>query len=91
MRDINYATYPNQAMVPGLKRYFEEGIIPGGFLRAIISNDLKSACAQADDTNIHLLVETVRWFYNEVPAPAWGSPEYMYDWANIRQEAQRHI
>ena len=32
-------------------RYYENGIPPGGFLEAVINNDLREACARADEIN----------------------------------------
>jgi hypothetical protein len=76
---LNYQTMPG-SLRPGTKLYIEQGILPGSFLRAVISNDLKESFAQADDINRLRMFEIVSWFYNEAPAPCWGSPEIMKAW-----------
>jgi hypothetical protein len=65
---------------PGTKLYIEQGILPGRFLRAVISNDLKESFAQADDINRLRMFEIVSWWYNEAPGPCWGSEEVMMNW-----------
>lgn len=81
MRQIDYDSFPNQAMVPGLKLYFEQGILPGSFLQAVICNDLRGACSQADAINQQYLFRIVSWFYMEAPARSWGSPEHIFEWS----------
>ena len=67
-------------MHTGIIRYVTQGIVPGGFLIAVITNDLKDACRRADDQNQSLLYEYVKWFYNHAPAPCWGSLENFTVW-----------
>lgn len=67
-------------MMDALKRYTERGRRPGSFLCAVISNDLQSACENADDQNIHLIPAYVAWLYNEAPGGCWGSPEQLKAW-----------
>lgn len=57
----------------GVKRYLESGIPPGHFLTAVITNNLSEAVSRADDQNVNLLPNYVRFFYNEVPGGCWGS------------------
>jgi len=64
----------------GVKRYVEEGIEPGGFLRAVISNDLSGAFGKADSINSANLENIIKWFYNYAPSQCWGSPEKMVKW-----------
>jgi len=72
----------------GLPRYMHEGICEyvengrpvGGFLQAVISNDLKEACTHADDVNRHLLFEYMEFFYNYAPRACTGSPEAYQAW-----------
>lgn len=53
-------------------RFYENGIPPGGFLSAVIDNDLREASARADDINRHALFNYIRWFYNHAPSGTWG-------------------
>lgn len=77
---LNYDLLPNPNMEEGLRLYFEQGIAPGGFLSAVLRNDLRSACEAADDVNQHLLFEHVRWLYNYAPSGSWGSEENCKRW-----------
>jgi len=68
-----------ERMRGGIVRYITEGIIPGDFLQAIITNDLKKAVWLADEENTRLLREYVLFFYNYAPAGCWGSHENMIE------------
>jgi len=63
-----------------LQRYLDHGIMPGGFLTAVLQNDLKESMYRADDGNRAALAHLVRYLYNYVPMAAWGSPERVMEW-----------
>jgi hypothetical protein len=50
-----------------IMRYVEHGIQPGGFLTAVLSNDLYNATGRADRENLAALPAIVRWFANNCP------------------------
>ena len=56
-----------------LDRYVNHRLQPGGFLTAVLSNDLFSAVGRADSQNKLVLAEICQYIYNEVPGNAWGS------------------
>lgn len=62
-------------MADRIHMYFRYHTEPGSFLYAVLTNDLKAACALADDTNRHRLWDFVYLFYNEAPYYSWGSHE----------------
>ena len=62
-------------MLTGIQRYVDHGIAPGSFLKAIISNDLRSAVEHADDENMVLIPAYVGYLFNKVPGGCWGSAE----------------
>ena len=64
----------------GIMSYILDHKRPGDFLCSVISNNLKEAVGRADDENVLLLQQYVRWFYNYAPSPCWGSAEKMRDW-----------
>ena len=65
-----------------LDRYVNHQIPTGGFLQAVLENDLKEACARADDINRYRLFEIVQYCYNEIPSICWGTPEKVSKWLN---------
>jgi hypothetical protein len=81
---IDYDSIPDLTM-DGLTRYVVQGIPPGGFLTAVICNDLKEAVGRADPQNTLALHSIVAYFYNETPSACWGSPERMQDWMAARR------
>lgn len=84
---VDYSLIPNQSMVAGFKNYVERGIAPGGFMTALLSNDLTNAMSRADLTNRELLVWTIdddgesvapawiKWLIWDVPGELCGSKE----------------
>ena len=70
---INYDRLPAH-MRDGMRLYIEQHIRPGGFLMAVLSNNLTNAIGLADETNRDRLPDYVGFLYNEVPADYWGSP-----------------
>jgi len=70
----------------GLKRYIENRIEGGGFLTAVLSNNLKEAIGRADNWNLETLLIIVCWLYNEAPSDCWGSPEKVSAW--LKNEKQ---
>ena len=63
-----------------LWRWVERGTTPGGFLTAVLRNDLSGAVGKADDRNVELIPNYVRLLYNFAPAGCWGSERQMSDW-----------
>lgn len=74
-----YARLPAYMEAPA-RRYIENGINPGGFLTAVLCNDLVGAFARADSANHAHMHEWAKWLHNDIPAPAWGSPEKVKAW-----------
>lgn len=60
--------------------YVVYGLQPGHFLTAVLTNNLKEACARGDETNLAALVNYVRFFYWAVPIACWGSEEAVARW-----------
>ena len=81
---INYNLIPDSTM-DSLKRYIEDGVPTGDFLRAVLSNDLFEACGRADDFNAAALWHIVAWIYNEAPRQCHGSPEAVDSWLERKQ------
>jgi hypothetical protein len=63
-----------------LESYILQGIPTGGFLQAVLSNNLREAVSRADDQNQRALVNIVKFLYNHAPSACWGSEGYYRDW-----------
>lgn len=74
-------------MMPAIRRYIDKGIEPGGFLAAVICNDLRGAVGRADAENLSQLPAFVSYFYNDAPSSCWGSPEKFEAWLRRFEEA----
>lgn len=68
------------AIGASLDRYANQHIETGGFLKAVLENDLCEAVCRADEINFQFLPVLVRYVYNELPAPCWGSKEKVAAW-----------
>lgn len=76
---VNYDLLPPHIRA-GAQNYIEDHVSPGGFLTAVICNDLVEAVAYADATNIEELHDIVAFFYCEAPSDCWGSKDAMVKW-----------
>ncbi len=70
-------------MRSGLKFYILKGLPPGGFLRAVLSNDLIEAFGRADHINQHCVKNYVSFLYNYAPTSCWKSPENVTQWIKV--------
>ena len=61
-----------------LDRYVNHKMLPGGFLLAVLTNDLFGAIARADSENKEALSEICTYIYNELPADCWGNRDIVY-------------
>jgi len=71
-----------------LTRYVEERVPTGGFLEAVLCNNLKESFARADLENRKNLGAIVYWLYNSAPSNCWGSPKKVRDWLNRIDEVK---
>lgn len=78
---INYDQLP-QHIRGSMRRYIESGIEPGGFLMAVLCNDLMGAMGKADDVNRERLWDICGFLYNEAPATCFGSIEAFLSWVD---------
>lgn len=76
------AAYPavREDMIGALERYVTQRISPGGFLTAVLSNDLREAQGRADDYNARTLNAIVGLCYTGLPSECWGSSERVRNW-----------
>jgi hypothetical protein len=75
------AYYPiPQHLLNSLERYLNHGIMPGGFLTAVLENNLCEAFGRADIHSSQILKEIVGYIYNHLPSGSWGSREKVREW-----------
>ena len=76
---IDYSKLP-VSLRGGAQRYIEQGVTPGGFMQAVIRNDLALAIGRTDSNNLAWIRDIVSFWYNEAPGACWGSREKMDAW-----------
>ena len=70
----------NNWLDESLENYLMHGLEPGGFLTAVLANDLFRAVGRADHwnkTNIHHIVVEIN---RVMPAMSFGSYDHVKDW-----------
>ena len=61
----------------------------GGFLYAVLSDDLFEACGRADENNAKCLFGIVRYIWNNAPPECHGSQAKVRAWLKVRLDALR--
>ena len=74
-----YSSIPEYTL-NGLYDYVDNRIPPGGFLRAVLSNNLFEAFARADENNRFALNQIIQFVYMEMPSPCWGNEGNINTW-----------
>ena len=67
-------------VIESLLRYQDEHCPTGGFLQAVLENNLFEAFMRADDVNREKLFEIVSWTYNNLRSDCYGSKEIVTKW-----------
>ncbi len=67
----------------GLVSWVRTGRPVGGFLTAVLENDLREAVFRADIDNLSNLRELCIWLHNYTPSPCHGSFETAAAWQKI--------
>lgn len=68
-----------------IRAYIDEGRPTGGFLCAVISNNLSLACALADEDNLWIMPVVWAFLYNEAPSQCWGKPYSFENWTKAKR------
>lgn len=73
-RSLDYEGYevPFHTQV-ALNNYVFNKLQPGGFLIAVLANDLMGAVSKCDAWNHHYMKDICNFVYNRIPSNAWGS------------------
>lgn len=82
----------NEYCLDALDRYITKGIPPGGFLQAVLRNDLHGAVNHADDFNLPNLPAHIAYLVNKCPGACWGSVSNVSEWLHMEpSERAEHI
>lgn len=76
---FNYEKLP-ESLRDGMKRYVEDGLLPGHFLTAVLENNLFSAVMRADANNLKELPSIVKWIHWKIPSSSHGSDITVKAW-----------
>lgn len=66
--------------------YVDHGHSTGGFVYAVLCNDLVEAVARADTESFAFLLHICKYVFNFVPAPCWGSKKKVTNWLNLHEQ-----
>lgn len=67
----------------GLARHLVHGIRTGGFLEAVLENDLARAVAYGDDAAIAGLKPIIKFLETYAPRGAWGPHGSQFNWRTL--------
>lgn len=67
-------------VIQSLDDYVNRGWQPGGFITAVLENNLMEALGRADFYNRESIFEICSYVYNELPLNSWGSREKVSAW-----------
>lgn len=67
-------------MREGAAEYVERRLPPGGFMYAVLCNDLTGAIGKADEDNLAAIVQWAHWLWWDIPSQCWGSPAKVEAW-----------
>lgn len=71
--------------------YLVYGYSPGGFLTAVLTNDLYRAATVADIENVNRLAHVVRFVVNALPCICYGNDEIMKAWMKRSDQEREQI
>jgi len=70
----------NTGLHRSLERYVKYRIPTGGFLRAVLTNDLMCAIETADEDNLRDIREICMYITNNLPVACYGSEDAVKAW-----------
>lgn len=76
---LPYEKLPAGVRMP-LKLYIEDGIHPGGFLEAVLCNNLINAVHHGSRENLEKLPDIVKWLYLCAPSICWRDEKKFSEW-----------
>jgi hypothetical protein len=77
--------------VEAFGRFFNGGLVPGGFLTACLKGDLADAVSRADEDSMAMLKGIVGVLYNHAPSMGWGTVAAFEAWLEHVSEAKAKL
>lgn len=71
-----------------IMRYVNDGVPTGGFLNAMLENNLVETFGRADTESTLAIPRLINLLYNDVPSTCWGSPKKVAKWFQRHAEAR---
>lgn len=89
---MNRLPFPSHPQLPdswtqALERYTNERIETGGFLRAVLENDLRCAFKRTIPGSEHQLRALIDYCFEHLPRRAWGTPDAVRLWLEEKRNA----
>jgi hypothetical protein len=75
--------------VESLTAYVERRQATGGFLQAVLANNLVDAAMRADHNSLTHLGVIARFVFNELPTACYGSAQKAEDWLSGKTQYAR--
>jgi len=75
------------AILRGLKNYERDHTPVGGFLRAVLCNDLMETMHRGDERSLEALRAIVEYVYWELPSDCWGDYDRYKKWIGLIQKS----
>lgn len=69
--------------------YVKNGVPTGGFLKAVLENNLSESMGRADESSHENLFSICEYIYCYVPMECWGSPEKVLAWLKKKSEGSK--
>jgi len=75
----------NNNVKDAIDNFAKYGGRPGGFVYAVLCNNLSESFKRADDENRFAMHDIVAYCYNELPMECWGSEDKVIAWLDKKQ------
>lgn len=85
-----YAAIPEHTR-NALLRYARNHIKAGGFIEALVSNDLMNAVGRADSVHKPIIGECVLWLMNQAPSGCFGSAAKYDEWISYTMKSDPQL
>lgn len=88
MMEARFDRLPERMQEPA-RAYVEDHRRVGGFLSAVLSNDLVGAFGFADPENLAAMRDWTLWLWNDIPSECWGSRAKVEAWLDQGPTTER--